>query len=110
MTNPTSQALPVNQATMFRCRGYVRADISDLSLTWIDRNSGLVVSEEAGFQFTKAVHEASGIKIISSVLRFIGSNESISYFLSCVVTVQNINVTSDFFISVITRTCEFHTI
>ena len=110
MTNPTSQTLPVDQAAVFRCRGYVRADISDLSLTWVDRNSGLVLSEEAGFQFTKAVHEASGIKIVSSVLRFIGSNESISYFLSCVVTVQDINVTSNFLISVISRTCEFYTI
>lgn len=93
------------QQAQFKCWAYIRQEISGLTLTWTDTNTGLAVSEEDGFKSTHEVFETTGIILVTSVLNFCGATEPTSYSLSCLASASavNINVTSDFTLSVISE-------
>ena len=103
ITEPASQSVTVFQQAQFKCWAYIRSEIPGLTLTWTDRNTGLAVSEEDGFKSTHEVLETTGIILVTSVLNFCGATEPTSYSLSCLASASNVNVTSDFTLSVISE-------
>lgn len=104
ITEPDSQTVAVRQPTQFTCTAYVAAEISGLTLTWTDTNTGLAVGGEDGFRSSHEVFEANDIILVTSVLSFFGGNESTSYSLSCTTSALDVNTTSDFTLSVIPGT------
>ena len=104
ITEPASQTVAVHQPTQFKCTAYVAAEISGLTLTWTDTNTGLAVGGEDGFRSSHEVFEANDIILVTSVLSFFGGNESTSYSLSCTTSALDVNTTSDFTLSVIPGT------
>lgn len=91
----------MHQSTQFKCRAYIRAEISGLTLTWTDTNTGLAVGESDGFKSTHEVVEATGIILVTSVLSFCGAAEPTPHALSCTANVLDINVTRYFNLSIV---------
>lgn len=103
-SEPGDTTLAVDATIQFRCAAHVSELYSDLTLTWLDVNSGTSPSEDDGFLFYDETLAAGGIVFVTSVLAFSGSTQPVDYALSCTASVMDFHVTKSFFLTVTNET------